>query len=48
MARTAIVTGTSRGIGHAVALALAEEGADIAAVGPCPTTGPCSRPLRAI
>ena len=32
MARTAIVTGASRGIGHAVALALAEEEFDIAAV----------------
>jgi NAD(P)-dependent dehydrogenase (short-subunit alcohol dehydrogenase family) len=32
MGRTAIVTGASRGIGHAVALALAEEGFDIAAV----------------
>jgi NAD(P)-dependent dehydrogenase (short-subunit alcohol dehydrogenase family) len=32
MARTAIVTGASRGIGHAIALALAEEGFDIAAV----------------
>ncbi|MDQ2079618.1 3-ketoacyl-ACP reductase [Xanthobacteraceae bacterium Astr-EGSB] len=32
MARTAIVTGASRGIGRAVALALAQEGFDIAAV----------------
>jgi NAD(P)-dependent dehydrogenase (short-subunit alcohol dehydrogenase family) len=32
MGRTAIVTGASRGIGHAVALALADEGFDIAAV----------------
>lgn len=32
MSRTAIVTGASRGIGHGVALALAEEGFDIAAV----------------
>jgi NAD(P)-dependent dehydrogenase (short-subunit alcohol dehydrogenase family) len=32
MARTAIVTGASRGIGHAIALALADEGFDIAAV----------------
>jgi NAD(P)-dependent dehydrogenase (short-subunit alcohol dehydrogenase family) len=32
MATTAIVTGASRGIGHAIALALAEEGFDIAAV----------------
>jgi NAD(P)-dependent dehydrogenase (short-subunit alcohol dehydrogenase family) len=32
MGRTAIVTGASRGIGYAVALALAEEGFDIAAV----------------
>jgi NAD(P)-dependent dehydrogenase (short-subunit alcohol dehydrogenase family) len=32
MGRTAIVTGASRGIGHAIALALAEEGFDIAAV----------------
>ena len=32
MGRTAIVTGASRGIGHAVAVALAEEGFDIAAV----------------
>jgi NAD(P)-dependent dehydrogenase (short-subunit alcohol dehydrogenase family) len=32
MGRTAIVTGASRGIGFAVALALAEEGFDIAAV----------------
>ena len=33
MERTAIVTGASRGIGHAVALALAEEGFDVASVG---------------
>jgi len=32
MGRTAIVTGASRGIGYAVALALAEEGLDVAAV----------------
>ena len=32
MGRTAIVTGASRGIGYAIALALAEEGFDIAAV----------------
>jgi NAD(P)-dependent dehydrogenase (short-subunit alcohol dehydrogenase family) len=32
MGRTAIVTGASRGIGHAVAVALAEEGFDVAAV----------------
>ena len=32
MGRTAIVTGASRGIGYAVALALAEEGFDIGAV----------------
>ena len=32
MTKTAIVTGASRGIGHAIALALAEEGFDIAAV----------------
>jgi NAD(P)-dependent dehydrogenase (short-subunit alcohol dehydrogenase family) len=39
MGRTAIVTGASRGIGHAVALALAEEGFDIAAVA-LPDVGP--------
>jgi NAD(P)-dependent dehydrogenase (short-subunit alcohol dehydrogenase family) len=33
MTRTAIVTGASRGIGRAIAIALAEEGFDIAAVG---------------
>jgi NAD(P)-dependent dehydrogenase (short-subunit alcohol dehydrogenase family) len=33
MTRTAIVTGATRGIGRAVAIALAEEGFDIAAVG---------------
>jgi NAD(P)-dependent dehydrogenase (short-subunit alcohol dehydrogenase family) len=32
MAKTAVVTGASRGIGRAIALALAEEGFDIAAV----------------
>lgn len=32
MTRTAIVTGASRGIGRAIALALAEEGFDVAAV----------------
>jgi NAD(P)-dependent dehydrogenase (short-subunit alcohol dehydrogenase family) len=32
MTKTAIVTGASRGIGHAVVLALAEDGFDIAAV----------------
>lgn len=32
MAKTAVVTGASRGIGHAIAVALAEEGFDIAAV----------------
>jgi len=35
MGRTAIVTGASRGIGHAVVLALAEEGFDIATVALC-------------
>ena len=33
MTRTAIVTGATRGIGRAIAMALAEEGFDIAAVG---------------